>query len=66
MRYVLRVRGYQILDHTYVDITVVDESKPTNDPKYECWMTTVAYDDPLEPNPKRWARLLLRKLAHDA
>ena len=66
MRYVLTIRGYVVLDHTYVDIIVTDDSVPADSPYYECWKTTLAVEDLNQPNPKRWARQVLERLATDA
>lgn len=66
MRYRLTVRAYEIFDHTFVDVLVMDDSVEPTDDRYQAWVTTLAYDDLVEPNPKRWARQILKRLAHDA
>lgn len=66
MRYVLTVRGYVVLQNTFVDIIVTDDSVPTDSPYYEVWKTTLAVDDLNQPNPKRWARQVLERIARDA
>ena len=66
MRYVLSIRGYVVLNSTYVDIIVTDDSVPVDSPYYQCWRTTLAVEDLNQPNPKRWARQVLERLATDA
>lgn len=66
MRYVLTVHGYVVLSQTFVDVIVTDDSLPREDPYYECWKTTLAVEDLNQPNPKRWARQVLERIARDA
>lgn len=66
MRYVLTLRGYVVLDHTYVDIIVTDDAYPQESEYYHVWNQTLAVEDLNQPNPKRWARQVLAQIARDA
>lgn len=66
MRYRLTVRAYEVMQHTFVDIAVFDDSVEPTDERYDAWITTLAYDDLAQPNPKRWARQILERIAKDA